>query len=168
LTILDNSALVGSVITSDIFTDVYVKDIVGIPAAGGLVISGGNGGTFGVDVLTSNGTPGWGLALDIDKAQVFYSGGGMTFVATGSATGVFNQSLPFGATFDVSLPITFVFSSLNLSNLTTDNGMVTGFTAAGTGVIAGTGHVVPEPSMLALLGVSAISLLGYRWRRRRA
>jgi hypothetical protein len=166
LTILHNNVEVGSVITSDIFTDLYITGIHDILAVGGSFISDGNGGAFGVDVLTSSITPGWGLALQINKADGFYGAGGFAFVATGTATGMFNQSLPFGATFDG--PINFAFLNLNLSEVQTNGGIVTHFRATGTGVVAGPGYVVPEPSTLVLLGMGAAGLLAYAWRRRRS
>ena len=162
---LDGS-LVG-VLNADIFADIYIKDVLNIPAAGGLVTSGGNGSTFGVDLLMKNQTPGWGLALSIDSMQFFYTGSKIAISVSGLASDLFAQDLPFDLAYDPFQPITIVMSSANLSNLTTAGGFVTGFNAAGTGNVAGTGFLVPEPAGIALAATGIVALLALGRRRKR-
>lgn len=157
MTFLVDGTPVGSVLTSDIRLDLYVHGLTNIPAAGGSVTTGGNGNAFGVDLLTKATDPAWGLALNIDKLNFFYSGASIYIATGGQSTGLTQQSLPFGLAFDPSQPISIVLSSANVTNLTTSNGFVTGFKAAGTGNISGT--LVPEPASLALLALSGMSLM---------
>jgi len=161
---LDGS-LVGSILTTDIFADLYIANVLNIPAGGGVVVSGGNGGTFGVDLLTKNQTPGWGLALDINTMQFFYTGSKIAISVSGLATNLAAQDLPFGLVFDPSQPITIVMSSALLTGVTTAGGFVTHFNAAGTGNVAGT--AVPEPATLSMMGVGLVAIGGYARRRLR-
>jgi PEP-CTERM motif len=160
---------VGSVLTSNIFSDIYLANILNIPAAGGVVTSGGNGDAFGIDLLSQNITPGWGLALNLDSMQLFYTGSRIAISVSGVASSLFAQSLPFGLEYDTSKPITIVVSSANLTNVTSAGGFLTGFNAAGTGNVAGTGDVTihtPEPSTLALAAFGFIGLAAWCWRKR--
>ncbi len=166
LTLLDfyvDGNLVGSQNTN-VFADIYIKDVLNIPAAGGFVVSAGNGGAFGIDLLTKNQTPGWGLALDIDTMQFFYTGSQISITIAGVATGLPAQDLPFGLAFDPNEQITIVLSSANLSSVTSGGGFLTGFNAAGTGNVAG--QLVPEPSSMVLAGLG-IAAVGMVYRRRR-
>jgi hypothetical protein len=163
MSFLYNGQLVGGIIGSDIYADVFIQDVLDIPAGGGVVTSGGNGGAFGVDLLTKDGDPAWGLALAIDQFQLFYSGQEITIATTGLASSVVTQNLPFGVEFFEDQPIAIVFSSANLSNVTTDAGFVTGFDAAGTGNISGNG--IPEPATLTFLLAGSLVLTQVRRRR---
>lgn len=144
--------------STNVFADIYISNVLNIPAAGGVVVSSGNGNAFGVDLLTQNLIPGWGLALDINTMQFFYTGSQIGISVSGLASAISAQSLPFNLEFDVSQPVTIVMSSANLSSVTTGGGFLTGFNAAGTGNVAGTGYLVPEPGTLAMLGVGLVGL----------
>ncbi len=156
--------LVGSQNTN-VFADIYIKDVLNIPAGGGAVVSAGNGDAFGIDLLTENQTPGWGLALQIDTMQFFYTGSQISITLAGLASSLFAQDLPFALAFDPNEEITIVLSSANLSNVTSAGGFLTGFDASGTGNIAGV--LVPEPSSMVLAAFGAAALFfGYRRRTR--
>ena len=157
---------VGTTLTSNIFSDIYLANIVHIPTAGGVITSGGNGNSFGIDLLTQNLTPGWGLALNVNSMQLFYTGSNIAISASGVASSLFAQSLPFGLSYDPTQPITIVVSSANLTNVTSAGGFLTGFNAAGTGNLAGVG--VPEPSSLLLAAIGIASFAAWSGRRRRA
>jgi hypothetical protein len=113
-----DGSLVGT-LSSDIFADVWIDDIGILLSGGNVVTTGGNGNTFGFDILTSNSTPGWGLALNVDEFQIFYTGFEIAIVGTGLATSVPAQSLPFGLVVDPNEQISIVFSSTNLTNVMT-------------------------------------------------
>ncbi len=160
-----DGTLVG-VQNTNVFADIYIKDVLNIPASGGsIVYSGGNGGAFGVDLLTNNTIPGWGAALNIDTMQFFYTGSQIAISVSGFATDLFAQSLPFNLEFDQSQPITIVMSSANLTGVTSAGGFLTGFHAAGTGNVAGTGYLVPEPASVALAAFGIVALLVIRRRK---
>ncbi len=166
MSFLVDGNLVGTVLTSDIYLDLYITGVTNVPASGGGVTSSGNGGSFGVDLLTSGSNPGWGLALDINTMQFFYTGGNIAISVAGLATNIAAQQLPFGLQFDPSQPVTIILSSAHLSNVTTSGGYLTGLNAAGTGNVAGV--YVPEPATVSLFGLGLLVLAGWRLRRRRA
>jgi hypothetical protein len=156
---LVNGSLVGT-LTDDIFADVLVQDVLNIPDTGGVVTSGGNGGAFGFDLLTS--LAGWGISLDIDKVKVYYTGDEVAIAAAGVATQIGYQDLPFDIVLDGAKTVSIVASSTNLSNLTASGGYLTGFDASGTGSVKGV--FIPEP---ATLGLVALGGLGAFLRRKR-
>ena len=165
MSFLVDNTLVGSVITSDIFADIYISGITNVPATGGVVNSSGNGGAFGIDLLTNNVIPGWGLALDINTMQFFYTGSNIAINVSGVATNIAAQMLPFGLEFEDSMPVTISITSANLTNVTTSGGFLTGLKAAGTGNVAGI--LVPEPSSFILLGLGLATAALYAFRKRR-
>ncbi len=165
MTFLVDNVLVGSVLTSDIFADIYIAGVTNVPAGGGIVNSSGNGGAFGVDLLTSSSNPGWGLALDINSMQFSYTGSNIAITIAGVASNIATQMLPFGLAFDPGQPVTIVLSSSALTNVTTDGTYVTSLNAAGTGNVAGT--YVPEPTGFVLAAMSIVGLAACVWRRKR-
>jgi hypothetical protein len=156
---LVNGSPVGT-LTSDVYADVYVDGLTNCPATGGMATTSGQGDTFGIDLMTNSSNPSGGLSLNIDQFQMFYAGNEVSMAATGVASSVALQNLPFGFEFDVNEPITIILSSAHLTNVTTAGGFLTGFNSSGTGNIAG----VPEPVSLMLLGVGGLVIL----RRRKA
>ena len=141
----------------NIFADIKILNVAGIPDAGGFIQTGGNGNSFGFDLLTSNSTPGWGLQMNIDKFSAFYSGSGISMAVTGVATSVPTQALPFGLSINTGDQIAIVVSSANVSNITASGGFLTGFNASGTGNVRASG--VPEPATLALLAAGLGAML---------
>ena len=110
-----DGALVGSLDT-DIYADVFIKGVSSIPKLGGLVVSAGNGDDFGFDLHTSAG--GWGLALNLETATIFYTGAEISIGGGALVSSVPFQALPFGLVIDEFEDVTIAFSSANLSGVT--------------------------------------------------
>jgi len=155
-------------LASDIYLDTFIQDMWNIPVAGGTVQSHGNTFSgFGFDLLTKPGCVSncWGLGLDIDTVQVNYNGSEISIQASGAATGVFQQMLPFGLELDASKPITFDFTGTSISNRS-DNGVyLTGFNLAGTGTITGTLVSAPVPAAVWLFGSGLFGLVAVARKR---
>jgi len=160
MTFLSDSALKG-VLTNDIHADFILRNVTGIPAAGGLVMATGTSG-FGFDLLVKSGDASWGLGLDVASYQVFYSGNQLSIAATELASNLRIQDLPFGLKISPTDQIKVIISSANLSDVTEAAGVLTEFRASGTGNIRGTELVVPEPGLAGLTTVAAGLLLGCR------
>ncbi|MDA0660624.1 MAG: hypothetical protein O2931_05925 [Planctomycetota bacterium] len=153
MTFLTDSTLEG-VLTTNIHADFILKGVTNIPAAGGLVMATGASG-FGFDLLVKTGTSAWGLGLDVDGFQVFYSGNQLSIAATELASNLRIQDLPFGLEISPTDEIKIIISSANLSEVTEAGGFLTGFKASGTGNIRG--HSVPEP---VLAGLGLLTFVG--------
>jgi hypothetical protein len=165
MSFLQNGETIGT-LTEDIYVDFLIADLKDIPAGGGLVYSGGNGGDFGFDLLTSQA--GWGLALDIDEFMLYYSGGELVMTANGVATGIHAQNLPFDLIMDDDQQIVIGIHSTALADVTTsqDGQTVASFTAGGTGSVKGGLGLIPEPTSLVLALVGLIGVTA-AWIRRR-
>lgn len=163
VTFLVDGSIVGT-LSTDIWLDVFISGVTGLPVGGGQIVTSGQGDTFGFDLLTKDMTPGWGLALNLDEVIVSYTGMKIAIAGGAAAASVpVPQMLPFGLEFHEMETITIAFSSANLSSVTDDGMFLTGFSASGTGNISGT--LVPEPSAVVLLMLGMVGLLVNRYRR---
>jgi hypothetical protein len=165
MSILVDGDLVGSVLTSDIFADVLIQGVEDIPVGGGAVTSDSNFGGFGFDLLTKNELGGWGLGLNLDEIQIFYSGNKIFLAGGGTAFSLFEQDLPFGVEFNPTQPINISFTSAALTGVTDDGTFLTGFNSSGTGNVRGTMRI-PEPATLGMALVCGLVLQTYMTRRR--
>lgn len=159
---LDN--VVQGTLLSDIFLDLFIPDVTGIPATPGFHEVFTSGGFF--DLLFDSDSPDstQRLMLDLNTVNVTYlNASTFQFVFGASIADISNSNLPFG--LQIGEPVEVSFST-NVSSSTTSGNFVTSFVASGTGEVSG--PAIPEPStgILAVLGVIA-GLAASGWRRRR-
>lgn len=153
----------GSVLTSDIFLDLSIPDVLNINPIGGTVLSG-TGGLFD---LTMPG--GDFVSLILGPASVTYVDAGFVeFAFVGSVAQLVAQSLPYGLELDD--PVSVSFSTQIIPGSLSTSTFVDSFTASGTGEIRSEvpSVVVPEPSSLALVSVAFMLLAACRRIRRRS
>jgi hypothetical protein len=153
-------------LNTDVYADLLIDKVPLLPKSGGVVTTGSTGGTFGFDLLQGGSSTTQLLGLTFDSLDVFYSKSKVVFVG-GDVQQLTAQNLPFGLVLDNDTTLSISISSSNLTSLTytADNQSVTGFQAFGTGDVSGTGHVVPEPSTLILLGMGVLGLVFLRRRK---
>jgi hypothetical protein len=158
---------VGS-ISSDIAIDLFVPDVVNIPAAANTVFNvttPGNPGYLDILIGTSPSAAQY-LALDLDEVNVTYVdvSGIVQFNFVGAVASGSTQNLPFG--LQIGDPITLSLAAqVAAGTKTTAGGFITGFSAAGTGEISG--EQIPEPSSIALAGLGILAIPAYRRLRRK-
>ena len=143
------------------------------PGAGLTLVAGS------VNTVTLSTTP--GTFVDVPFAARQFVATGQVFTAALLIDNVPNNIFPFildtsgistGSYYDVSSPVGSV-NSYNLAspnfptlNGTTYPGQPSGATNTSPGHTVLRVNAVPEPASLTLLGLGAVSLIGYRWRRR--
>jgi hypothetical protein len=124
---------------------------------------------FGFDLLTASG-PLLNLNFLNSGISGFYaaSNSGTPYILAmgGPIATIPFQNLPLGGLELAADTVSISFSGTNFSKVVTSGGLVTSFDVNVTGTITGT--LVPEPSTLTFLGIGAISLLAYGWRRCRS
>jgi len=155
--ITEDGVLVGPVLTSSISQDLYIPQVASISAAGGATFSAAGG-----SLLLELGS-GSHLDLDLGKVDINYVdlNGAVQFVFAATVGGVSDQSLPHELVIGQQLSVSFE-THVSPGSLTTSGGIVTGFTASGTGDVRGA--AVPEPTCLVLwtLAIAGACTLGYR------
>ena len=155
--ITEDGVLAGPILTSSISQDLYIPQVTSISAAGGSTLSAAGG-----SLLLQLGS---GSHLDLDLGQVDINyvdlNGAVQFVFAATVGGVSAQSLPYGLEVGQHLGVSFQ-TQVSPASLTTSGGIVTGFTASGTGDVRGA--AVPEPTCLVLwtLAIAGACILGYR------
>lgn len=153
--------------TSDVYGDILIQGLTGIPAAGGIPVKSSNGDTFGIDIFSTDGDS-WQVQLDLEELTVMYTGAGISIYAFGNASKILPgyDLSPFTTVpIDETKPIQVTLLGAPLNNVQTSGGFLTAFDATGVGTITAT--LVPEPSTLAGLLMAAAGLLAYAWTRRR-
>ena len=155
--ITEDGVLVGSVLTSSISQNLHIPQVTSISAAGGSTLSAAGGSLF-LEL-------GSGSHLDLDLGQVDINyvdlNGAVQIVFAATVGGVSAQSLPHGLEVGQQLGVSLQ-TQVSPGSLTTSGGIVTGFTASGTGDVRGA--AVPEPTCLVLwtLAIAGACILGYR------
>ena len=155
--ITEDGVLAGPILTSSISQDLYIPQVTSISETGGSTLSAAGG-----SLLLQLGS---GSHLDLDLGQVDINyvdlNGAVQFVFAATVGGVSAQSLPHGLEVGQQLGVSFQ-TQVSPGSLTTSGGIVTGFTASGTGDVRGA--AVPEPTCLVLwtLAIAGACILWYR------
>lgn len=159
----ENGSLVGS-ISDDVSLDVFIPDVTGIPAVANaqhLLVTPGNPGYFDLLIGTAPAAAEY-LRLELGEVGITYLDtlGTLQFTFGAAVASGSNQNLPFGLVAGELITVSFS-SQVDPDTLTEAGGLITGFTASGSGVI----RAVPEPATVGLvvLGVAAVGLY---YRRR--
>ncbi|NQU23221.1 MAG: PEP-CTERM sorting domain-containing protein [Candidatus Nealsonbacteria bacterium] len=158
-------------LSSDIYADVLIQNVLNIPAAGSppTVVSS-NTTPFGFDLLTSTASSGaWGLQLELDQLSFDLfdpatTGGELKLWAHGAIADTGIQNLPPGLEFLDEVEISAIVT-LTDPTYTADQQFFATFDATGTGDVSG--PAVPEPATLMIWSLLGLFSMGaYGWRRR--
>jgi hypothetical protein len=166
LDFFDNGVPQGS-LSSNISVDVSIPDVTNLtmgPNSSTTVVTPGNPGYFDLLIGTSPLASEY-LALELDHVTITYLDiFGLVQVNFGAAVAdSSSQNLPFG--LDIGDLVTLTFSAqVDTGSLTGLNGIITGFTATGTGDVR---QAVPEPSSVVLCAMGAVAIPVLLRRRRR-
>jgi hypothetical protein len=154
----------GSVLMSDIWADVYIPDVTGLSDVDfdTVILTTGNLGYIDLLIGTSPLAAEY-LRLDTEQVTIGYINASslVQFVFGAAVVSIESKALPFG--LEIGDEVTVSFSTrVNPGSKSSENEVVTGFTASGTGEVRG--EAVPEPTtaLLALVGLLGI---GNRSRR---
>ena len=164
----DNGTQIGEFNSADnIYADIYIPGVFGIPAAGGVVQSGFGG--FGFDLFIGSAI----LRLDTDSPfEIVWNAGNLTITGSASTNAIQGQALPFGLTLGTPVNIGFDVFATDFGTtpgaFTNDQGdVISRFTAFGTGDVRGPISGIPEPATLMLLGFGLLSGGAMSAKRRR-
>ncbi len=155
--------------SDNIYADIYIPGVFGIPAAGGTRMSTGPFPSFGFDLFIGSTI----LALNIDSPfQITWNAGSISVLGSASTGSIQGQALPFGVTLGTPVTIGFnVFApdfGTTPGAFTNDQGdVISRFTAFGTGDVRGPISAIPEPATLMLLGFGLLGGGAMSARRRR-
>jgi hypothetical protein len=157
--ITENDQQVGPVITEFISQNLYIPSVASIPDSGGSVQSD-PGGSLSLGLGSGSN-----LNLSLGRVEINYIDfyGSVQFVFAATVGGVSAQNLPYGLEIGEQLGVSFS-TQVSAGTLTTSGGMVTGFTATGTGEVEGSS--VPEPTGLVLLTLAIAGACILRHRRK--
>ena len=157
-------------LTSNIYADLLLNNVTGIPGTQGFG-SSSNGGTFGINLLQYNPTTLTTtrlLGTTLNAGAIWYDSTSHSVGFSGVVNSIVEQHLPASLQLNTADSLTFAFSSADVTSITTNptNGNLTGFTAFGTGDFNGTDSS-PEPSTMTLSSVGVLGLIWLGWRKKR-
>ena len=162
MTFLSNGTPVGTIV-SNISLDLLIPDVTGLlatPSSSQTIVTPGTTPGYLDLLIGTSPLAAQYLAVNLASVSVTYIDVASTiqFAFVGATASLSGSVLPFG--LSAGNPVTVSFSvQIDPGSLTSDGGLITGFTASGTGEV----RAIPEPAALAPLAVAGLMLT----RRRR-
>lgn len=154
-----NGVLQGSVLTSDIWADVSIPDVIGLSDSdlSTVVLTPGSPGYFDLLIGTSPSAAEY-LRLVTDKVLVgsINANNIVQIVFVSAVTSIGSQALPFGLQIGDQVRVSF-FERVTPGTNTSDEVIVTGFNVSGAGLVRGT--VIPEPATCLLIALFVAATL---------